>query len=99
MIIKGSMNYDSHGRRRRRIQAKRKKKASMGWSPVKRKEYQANKERNKQKKIASAPIGEYKVPKDTSYKKEVSKSYTLAPAYNKGAYQVISKENIKHIGR
>ena len=36
---------------------------------------------------------------DTSYKKEVSKSYTLAPAYNKGAYQVISKENIKHIGR
>ena len=48
MIIKGSMNYDSHGRRRRRIQARRKKKAPMGWSPVKRKEYQANKERNKQ---------------------------------------------------
>jgi hypothetical protein len=25
--------------------------------------------------------------------------YTIAPAYNKGAYQVISKENIKDIGR
>ena len=25
--------------------------------------------------------------------------YTVAPAYNKGAYQVISKENVKDIGR
>ena len=25
--------------------------------------------------------------------------YTIAPAYNKGAYQLISKENIKDIGR
>lgn len=25
--------------------------------------------------------------------------FTVAPAYNKGAYQVISKENIKDIGR
>ncbi len=99
MIIKGSMNYDSHGRRRRRIQARRKKKAPMGWSPVKRKEYQANKERNKQKKIASAPIGEYKVPKDTSYKKEISKQYTVAIAYNKGAYQVIPNSDVKHIGK
>jgi|TARA_B110000444_G_scaffold232646_1_gene241490 hypothetical protein len=30
---------------------------------------------------------------------EVSRSYTVAPAYNKGAYQVISKENIKYIGK
>ena len=26
-------------------------------------------------------------------------AHTIAPAYNKGAYQVISKENIKDIGR
>mgnify|MGYP003636796738 FL=1 len=25
--------------------------------------------------------------------------YTIAPAYNKGAYQVISRENVKDIGR
>ena len=36
---------------------------------------------------------------DTSYKKEISKQYTIAPAYNKGAYQVINPENIKDIGR
>ena len=97
MIIKGSMNYDSHGRRRRRIQARRKKKAPMGWSPVKRKEYAENKKRNQQYK--SAPIGEYKVPKDTSYKKEISKQYTVAIAYNKGAYQVIPNSDLKHIGK
>ena len=28
-----------------------------------------------------------------------SKKFTVAPAYNKGGYQVISKENIKNIGK
>ena len=28
-----------------------------------------------------------------------STAHTIAPAYNKGAYQVISKQNIKDIGR
>ena len=36
---------------------------------------------------------------DDSYKLEVSKQYTLAPAYNKGAYQVISKNNVEDIGK
>ena len=37
--------------------------------------------------------------KDERYKLEVSKNYTIAPAYNKGGYQVIGKNNIKDIGR
>jgi hypothetical protein len=32
-------------------------------------------------------------------KKEISQGYTVAPAYNKGAYQVIGKSNIKDIGK
>ena len=28
-----------------------------------------------------------------------STAHTIAPAYNKGAYQVISSENVKDIGR
>lgn len=36
---------------------------------------------------------------DNSYKREISKKYTIAPAYNKGAYQVIGKNNIKDIGK
>jgi hypothetical protein len=34
-----------------------------------------------------------------TYKIEESKKFTIAPAYNKGAYQVIGKDNIKDIGR
>jgi len=30
---------------------------------------------------------------------EISRGYTVAPAYNKGAYQVISKEHVKYIGK
>jgi len=33
------------------------------------------------------------------YKKEVSSKYTIAPAYNKGAYQLIAQDNVKDIGR
>ena len=33
------------------------------------------------------------------WKKEESQNFTVAPAYNKGAYQVITKSNIKDIGR
>ena len=32
-------------------------------------------------------------------KQEICKQYTIAPAYNKGAYQVIGKSNIKDIGK
>jgi len=28
-----------------------------------------------------------------------SSKYTIAPAYNKGAYQVIPKSDVKHIGK
>ena len=36
----------------------------------------------------------------TTPKKKVYKTnHTIAPAYNKGGYQVISPENIKDIGR
>ncbi len=40
------------------------------------------------------------IPVGTTPKKEiVEHNFTIAPAYNKGAYQVISKNNIKDIGR
>ena len=32
-------------------------------------------------------------------KPKLDSKYTIAPAYNKGAYQVISRENVKDIGR
>ena len=36
---------------------------------------------------------------DDSYKQEISSKYTIAPAYNKGAYQVISRDSVKDIGK
>jgi hypothetical protein len=36
---------------------------------------------------------------DNSWKIEASKKYTIAPAYNKGAYQVIPNSDLKHIGK
>ena len=32
-------------------------------------------------------------------KLEISSTYTIAPAYNKGAYQVVPKNEVKHIGK
>ncbi len=32
-------------------------------------------------------------------KRDISSNYTIAPAYNKGAYQVIGPKNIKDIGK
>ena len=34
-----------------------------------------------------------------NWRLEESKKFTIAPAYNKGGYQVISNDNIKHIGK
>jgi hypothetical protein len=39
------------------------------------------------------------VSPDTKIKQEVSKNYTVAVAYNKGAYQVIPKDSVKLIGK
>ena len=33
------------------------------------------------------------------YKKEVSGKYTVAPAYNKGGYQVIPRKEVEDIGK
>jgi hypothetical protein len=44
-------------------------------------------------------VKEYQTPEDTSYKKEISKQYTVSIAYNKGAYQVIPKKEVKDIGK
>ena len=35
----------------------------------------------------------------SNFRLEESQKFTVAPAYNKGAYQVITKTNIKDIGR
>jgi hypothetical protein len=44
-------------------------------------------------------MGKYTPAKDSSWKVEASKNFTVAPAYNKGAYQVIPRDDVEHIGK
>ena len=53
--------------------------------------------------VGSSPIVpamSNKIPVGVVSKKDIiPQNFTIAPAYNKGAYQVISREDVKDIGR
>ena len=102
MIIKGSLNYDSHGRRRKTVRTKRKSHKSK-WTKVGAVAQQGERRTCTAKVAGSTPVSSTNAGKgtkvDNSWKLEVSKKYTVAPAYNKGAYQVIPREDVEHIGK
>ena len=61
------------------------------------KEYAKTKER---KHVEREPrMGNGGTKPVNNFRLEESQKFTVAPAYNKGAYQVITKSNIKDIGR
>ena len=47
----------------------------------------------------SNKIGQGGTKPDNSWRIEASKNFTIAPAYNKGPYMVIAKEDIKTAGK
>ena len=102
MIIKGSLNYDSHGRRRKTVRTKRKSHKSK-WTKVGAVAQQGERRTCTAKVAGSIPVSSTNAGKgtkvDNSWKLEISKKYTVAPAYNKGAYQVIPREDVEHIGK
>tara|TARA_Y100000114_G_C11715940_1_gene305934 strand:- start:719 stop:1000 length:282 start_codon:yes stop_codon:yes gene_type:complete len=93
MIINGSINHSYCGRKRKTH--RKVKKVERTFRPLVRKEVY----RRETEYYPSQEMMGIASKTDDTYKKEVSQSYTLAPAYNKGAYQVIPTENIKDIGR
>ena len=101
----GSLRYDIHGRKRK-VKAKsapvsRASKSDMKPLKLSDAEIARNKEiASHREKYPSAGMGiGSSASADTSWKVEESKNFTVAPAYNKGAYQVIGKSNVKDIGR
>ena len=102
MIIKGSLNYDSHGRRRKTVRTKRKSHKSK-WTKVGAVAQQGEHRICTAKVAGSIPVSSTNAGKgtavDNSWKVEISKKYTVAPAYNKGAYQVIPPTDVEHIGK
>ena len=102
MIIKGSLNYDSHGRRRKTVRTKRRSHKSK-WTKVGAVAQQGEHRICTAKVAGSIPVSSTSAGKgtkvDNSWKVEISKQYTVAPAYNKGAYQVIPRDDVEHIGK
>jgi hypothetical protein len=93
MIVVGSINYTTSGRRRKTVTKKISKPKFVPYVPS----AVYRRETKQYPSVLSGAMDVYK--KDTSMQREISSKYTVAPAYNKGAYQVVSQENIKDIGK
>jgi hypothetical protein len=96
MIINGSNNYTYSGRRRHSV--KKVRKVEPVFRPVTKPLF-SNPRIDELYKYPSAEAKKPTAKTDQSYKKEISSQYTLAPAYNKGAYMVIPRSEVKDIGR
>lgn len=95
MIIKNNLRYDQHGRKRKSKATKTVQTATQEWKTF----APEPTFRRTTTQYPSAPMSQYTPARDSSYKKEASSNYTVSIAYNKGAYQVIPKEEVKHIGK
>ena len=108
--LTGSLRYDMHGRKRKTKALTTPKKfrgcSSIGRAPALHaggSEFESR--QLHQKKYRSMPIGSYDAQsallemKKKIVAQQESSKYTVAPAYNKGAYQVIPKDCIKDIGK
>ena len=96
MIIQGSMRHSPSGRKRK-TNAWRKAKTPDFVAQTKKKFTPVEKQEEIPSLVHSCKT-KYKT-EDNSWKVEASKNFTVAPAYNKGAYQVIPQGDIKWIGK
>ena len=98
MIIQGSLNHSLSGRKKKSIgkrgkstyQTQRAAPPRGTWSPPPPMAHTIRPE------YPSAPPSIGQTPR---IEREKSEKYTVAIAYNKGAYQVIPNEDIKYIGK
>ena len=112
MIIQGSMKYSPSGRRRKTNAWKKAKQPNFVAQSKKNFKQGAVAQLGErlpctEEVAGSTPVSSTNSCK-TKYKNdelskeerlEISKQYTVAPAYNKGAYQVIPKGDIEWIGK
>ena len=89
------MTYDQHGRKRKSKFTKAVRTKQHEWKTF----APDTTYRRTTQEYPSAPVSQYSTPQDTSYKQKASENYTVSIAYNKGAYQVIPKDEVKHIGK
>tara|TARA_B100001079_G_scaffold115691_1_gene99487 strand:- start:1757 stop:2098 length:342 start_codon:yes stop_codon:yes gene_type:complete len=110
MNLGGSLRYDMHGRKRKAykknnptVKKRRHTTVTQELKPKNNAVLEAYKEhQRKYPSLGMSTKNAGKGTKNVSWdmeKQEISKGYTVAPAYNKGAYQVIGKANVKDIGK
>lgn len=92
------MKYDMHGRKRKTNAWKKTPKRTPEFKPLENYSI-GNGEDHRKKYPSVSDMTRYVPQQDKSYKLEESKKFTVAPAYNKGAYQVIPRGDVKHIGK
>ena len=97
----GSLRYDHTGRKRKSLGLKTIRKPKPEFQPlVVEKSYDQSRMEEFDRKYPSySGNTTYQPEKDQAWKREASKNFTVAPAYNKGAYQVIPLTDVKHIGK
>ena len=95
MIIRGSMQYSPSGRKRK-TNAWKTTKAKKSTTQMK-KTFAPSTETKKE--YPSMKTSKYSAPVDNSWKIEASKNFTIVPAYNKGPYMVVNKNDLKTAGR
>ena len=96
MIIQGNMRYSPSGRKRKTNAYK--KRARPKFVAQKSKNFKQVDNQKEIPSLSNSSKTKYK-NEDNSWKIEESKKWTVAPAYNKGAYQVIPKGDVKWIGK
>lgn len=96
MIIQGSMRYSPSGRKRKTNAYK--KRARPKFVAQQKKNFKKPDTTPEIPSLLHSSKTKYK-NEDNSWKLEESKKWTVAPAYNKGAYQVIPKGDVKWIGK
>ena len=97
----GSIRYDQHGRKRKTKELTPRRKVQQEFKPLKTEQSFAEikMEEFNNKYPSYTGNSHYETPADNSWKAVESKNFTVAPAYNKGAYQVINRNSVKDIGR
>ena len=97
----GSIRYDQYGRKRKTKALTPRRKVHQEFKPLKAQKSFAEQQIEAFNKKYPSYTGDtqYETPADNSWKAEASKNFTVAPAYNKGAYQVIPRKDVEHIGK
>ena len=100
MIINGSMGYTTSGRRKKTYNSKRKPVDDRRTISSCSSSSNSGDTVRSHNSNSTFTGGHGKTTQEyLEERRAISSKHTIAPAYNKGAYQVIGKDNLEDIGR